>query len=278
MRAPTRAHTRPRAAFPQAEASGEAGWIAPGLERRLKPKHKKEKKEKKEKKKKSKHSSHRKEGAPAPTGAASGSDSSSDDDDDEGTGGGGSATGAVGAAGGEEAAAPPAIAPAGAGGTKARAAAGLDWMMRPPPRVDAKGEEVAPAPPPQDAAAVEAVAAAHARITRELNPYAAEGREVNEWPHATHGEAGTAATAARGRGLGDGGQSFLLKKMSRAVEEAEQNARPLDEVCHERFGSLELLPKLQAMAAGERAASGGKGGGANARAHLRALRRAESAA
>ena len=28
-----------------------------------------------------------------------------------------------------------------------------------------------------------------------------------------------------------GGQSFLLKKMARAVEEAEQSARPLEQVC-----------------------------------------------
>ena len=195
------------------------------LERRLKPKeekkHKKEKKEKKHKKeKKKKHSSHRKEGAPAPTGAASDSDSSSDAEPEGGGGGGGGGGGAVG--GGKEVAAPPAIAPTGtkAEGVKARAAAGLDWMQRQPVRVDSRGDAVAPPPPPQEAAAVAAAEAAKTRISRELNPYTAEGREINDWTHAKHGEAGSDPTGAtRGRGLGDGGQSFLLKKMARAVEE-----------------------------------------------------------
>eukprot|EP00964_Phaeocystis_antarctica_P077445 scaffold48059_cov27-Phaeocystis_antarctica.AAC.1 len=93
-------------------------------------------------------------------------------------------------------------------------------MQRQPARVDARGDVVAAAAPPQDEAAAAAAAAEKTRITRELNPYAAEGREVNDWTHAKHGVAGTDPTgAARGPGLGDGGQSFLLKKMARAVEE-----------------------------------------------------------
>ena len=191
------------------------------LERRLKPKeekrHKKEKKEKKHKKeKKKKHSGHRKEGASAPSGAASDSDSSSDAEPEGGGGGDG---------GGKEVAAPPAITPAGtkAEGVKARAAAGLDWMQRQPARVDSRGDPVAPPPKPQDAAAAAEAEAAKTRISRELNPYAAEGREINDWTHAKHGEAGSDPTgAARGRGLGDGGQSFLLKKMARAVEEVTE--------------------------------------------------------
>ena len=206
------------------------------LERRLKPKeekkHKKEKKEKKHKKeKKKKHSSHRNDSAPAPTGAASDSDSSSDAEPEGGGGGGDSGSG-VG--GDEQVAPPPAIAPVRtkAEGIHARAAAGLDWMQRQPARVDSRGDAPAPAPPPQDAAAVAAAEAAKTRIARELNPYAAEGREVNDWTHEKHGEAGShPAGAVRGPGMGDGGQSFLLKKMARAVEEAEQSARPLEQVC-----------------------------------------------
>ena len=207
------------------------------LERRLKPKeekkHKKEKKEKKHKKeKKKKHSSHRNDSAPAPTGAASDSDSSSDAEPEGGGGGGGDSGSGVG--GDEQVAPPPAIAPVRtkAEGIQARAAAGLDWMQRQPARVDSRGDAPAPAPPPQDAAAVAAAEAAKTRIARELNPYAAEGREVNDWTHEKHGEAGShPAGSVRGPGMGDGGQSFLLKKMARAVEEAEQSARPLEQVC-----------------------------------------------
>ena len=54
--------------------------------------------------------------------------------------------------------------------------------------------------------------------------------------------------------------------MQRAVEEAQDSGRSLEEVCLERFSDLELLPELQQMAA-----NGGKGkgkGGAHLLSHL----------
>ena len=61
-------------------------------------------------------------------------------------------------------------------------------------------------------------------------------------------------------------RSWQLKKMQRAVEEAQDSGRSLEEVCLERFSDLELLPELQRMAA-----TGSKGerrGGAHLLSHL----------
>ncbi|KAL1525720.1 hypothetical protein AB1Y20_020564 [Prymnesium parvum] len=224
--------------------SGEGTWVAPAVERRLKGeekagekaerKHKKEHKHKRHKREKGeKHRHHRREHAQE---EGSHSDSSSNDEPNDRA----HTPAAPSADGGEGAAPPPAPSVTA---SAARSAAGLDWMLRAPPRAKA------PAAEPSAAADEEhAPAQVSKRVALELNPYAKDGLEVNEWkkPDGAVTDQALANLFVKGT---DGGRSFLLKKMQRAVEEAMSTNTSLEQVCLDRFGDLEMLPELQQMAA-----------------------------
>ena len=211
--------------------TGEAGWIAPALERRLQGKaseepmpHRKEKhkkgKHKKDKHKKEKGETHKKKhksersGASEPaTHAGSDSDSSTDN---EGRGG--------------RPGSPPDVRTSGVPATAgaSRAAAGLDWMQRPPPKTGsafgASGAREAPAAP-----APEAEPSISKRVALELNPYARDGVELNDWKPPDDGVARPTAPKVAGT---DGGRSWQIKKMQRVVQEAQDKGLTLEEVCH----------------------------------------------
>ena len=290
-----------RHAVKAAAASGESKWLAPALERRLgggggggggeedgrdgsdkhrhkhkSDKHKSDKHKHRKEKKKHKHHRHR-EGAGGEAPAAADNSASSDDDEVAGDDPAASAA--------SEAMPPPSrgVAVAGDAG---RSAAGLDWMMRAPAR-PAKAEGASETAAAAAAAlgagsagvgddAAAAAAPAPARIVRELNPYAREGAEVNDWTAqaAGHGDAAPVA-AVRAAGT-DGGQSWQAKKLRRAVEEAQCSGVSLQQVCMERWGDLGHLGELEAIAREMSAQNGvvkgkGKGkGGADLYAHLRA--------
>ena len=79
-----------------------------------------------------------------------------------------------------------------------------------------------------------------------------------------------AAAARTGGAAGtDGGDFFLARKLARAAEEAAESGKPLEQVCHERFGSLDHLPRLRRIAEeGEGGGGGGKGGGKGGKGKL----------
>ena len=269
--------------------SGQSKWLAPALERRLggtgasgaekdderERKRKKKEKHHKSDKDKHKHTSERKhkhkhkhdksEGPDAPAG----SDESPSSDDD---------------AAGELAKVPAEVAPSAAAGRApvagdaARSAAGLNWMerdwMRPPTAADgaksiaaaaaAALDLRAPTKAAEGLADAASSAAPSARISRELNPYARDGTEIDQWTARALGrqeEAPVAAVRAAGT---DGGTSWQQKKLKRAVEEARETGRSLTEICMERWGDLTNLEQLEAIsrAPAERAGKGGVGQGA----------------
>ena len=88
------------------------------------------------------------------------------------------------------------------------------------------------------------------RVARELNPYAREGVSIDKWSAEGAGvdvskTMTSQGTSQRGAEGTDGGASWQEKKLRRAVEEAESSGRALEAVCQERFGSLELLPRMK---------------------------------
>ena len=85
----------------------------------------------------------------------------------------------------------------------------------------------------EDAAAAAAPPAEpSSRVVRELNPYARDGVDSNEWTASASGMtsvAGARPVLAAGT---DGGASWEEKRMRRAVEEAHSSSRSLEQVCH----------------------------------------------
>ena len=224
----------------QRVASGDASWVAPAVERRLKHK-KKDKKEKREKKPKKHKHKHRQ----------SGSESSSEEEE-------------AAAAREGQPAAPPAEAP------KSRDAAGLGFMNAAPAGFGAalvgrRAGAPAPAGPTADEAAAEAKA--QARIARELNPYADAAKDSSQWTrdgvarfsHAANGGDGSGGGGSSGGGGGapvgaaavsrpagtDGGASWRQKQLLRAVEHAQSSGGSLQAPALERHfrDTSETLPR-----------------------------------
>jgi hypothetical protein len=251
-------------------ATGETTWVAPALERRLQHKEKKEKKGKKERKKdKHKHKRMGERSADQRVGsqAASGSDSSDD----------------------EMPAAASSVGGVSGGAPLDRDAAGLSFMMktsaRPAGAVSARAG--AAASPVEDLAAAADAARAKARLDRELNPYAAAGKDSSEWTrdgvacfsHASQSGATSSAhaTPAVRAAETDGGASWKQKQLLRAVEHARNSGEALQEVCLTRFGTLDSLSEMERISQrldsgpAEGKGGGSRGGGGNPRAHLQAI-------
>ena len=271
-------------------ASGEAAWVAPALERRLKhrehredredreriehreDREHKEKLSKKKTKKKEKHKQRHSDrhATDCHTRDESGSESSD--------------SGELPPADGEVRGCGPSAVPK----QSDRDAAGLGFMMQPAARssgakrldghrIGDTGRSLETKPTADEAARE------RARLERELNPYASAGKDTSTWTrdgvacfsHVANGgdkssSSWAGAPPLRNPAGTDGGASWRDKQLLRAVEHARDAQQSLQQVCLDRFGTLDSLADMQRIH--ERLEKGQDVGGTKSgRAHLQAI-------
>ncbi len=79
---------------------------------------------------------------------------------------------------------------------------------------------------------------------RELNPFWKDGGEGLPPEEQRVSEGRGSDTREKPRGVGDGRRSWMLRAYKRALEQAENEGKPLEEIASDRWGSIEKLHSL----------------------------------
>lgn len=131
-----------------------------------------------------------------------------------------------------------------------RAGVGMGWMHEPHPGLGAATKKEGEVPSTHQRQEGDLSVA----LSRELNPYARPGVPSNQWTCAANA-AVASQPAAPGDGgpkmvAGDGGLSWHLKRLQRAVEAAQDTGKSFEVVAAERFGSPQMAEEMRAFASG----------------------------